>query len=100
MPFTTLLMLAALGVPPGATPTNNAQPYHGGDPVVRRFEQKADDDFRRRSWEAYCRRLDELWAEYRAAGSTDRAFAVYKRGLAVARRDYVYRDPRYVAFTN
>jgi hypothetical protein len=97
--ITTLLMLSALGVPPGASPENNNQPFHGGDPVVRRFEQRADDDFRRRSWDAYCRRLDDAWALYRAAGSSPRALATYKRELAAAKRDYVNRDPRFVAFT-
>ena len=97
---TTLLMLAALGVPPGMSPENNNQPFHGGDPVVRRFEQREDDDFRRRNWETYCRRLDEAWKAYRAAGSTPRAFAAYKRELATAKREYVYRDPHFVAFTD
>ena len=40
------IALVAISVPPGASPLNHNQPAHGGDPVVRVFEQRPIDDYR------------------------------------------------------
>ncbi len=95
-PALLLVVGAALSVPPGAVPHNHNQPYHNGAPVVRRFERKPVDDYRRVNWETYTRDLDVAWRQYRRAGSTDAAFVEYKRQLHDLRRNYLYNDPYYV----
>jgi len=92
-----LLMAAALTVPPNKEVENHNQPYHGGQPVIRRFERQADDDARRKAWEAHVRELEDLWTEYREAGSTPRAWQKYKAAAAEAKRAYIYRDRYYAA---
>ena len=99
MQLATMLLTAVLAVPPGQEPRNHAQPYHSGAPVVRRFERKADDDFRRRAWDAYTRELNDLWVDYRRAGSTQRAWREYLRAAGQAKRGYVYRDIYYLPVT-
>lgn len=91
-----LVVSVALSVPPGAVPHNHNQPYHNGYPVVRRFERKPVDDYRRGNWEQYARDLDLAWRSYRRAGSTEAAFVEYKRQLHDLRRSYLYNDPYYV----
>ena len=92
-----LLLASALAVPPGKDVENHNQPYHSGQPIVRRFERAPEDEARHRAWDAYCRELDDLWTEYREAGSTPRAWQKYKDAVAEAKRAYVYRDRYYVA---
>ncbi|HZZ72632.1 MAG TPA: hypothetical protein VFE24_10280 [Pirellulales bacterium] len=94
-----LLLASTLSVAPGKEVVNHNQPYHSGQPIVRRFERQSEDDARRRAWEAYVRELDDLWIEYRDAGSTPRAWQKYQAAAAEARRSYVVRDPYYVAIT-
>lgn len=91
------IALVAISVPPGASPLNHNQPAHGGDPVVRVFEQRPIDDYRRAAWCRYCAVLDIYWAEYRASGSTPAAFDLYRQKAKAAKRAYVYQDPYYVA---
>ena len=67
-----------------------------GQPVVRRFELRTFDESRRLRWEVHGRRLDELWAEYRAAGSTEAAFEKYRRAAAEAKRRYIEAEPYFV----
>lgn len=95
-PVALLVVTVAVSVPPGALPHNHNQPYHNGTPVVRRFERKPVDDYRRTNWETYTRDLDVAWRAYRRAGSTEAAFAEYKQQLHHLRRDYLYNDPYYV----
>ena len=45
------------------------------------------------AWNAYCRQLDDLWAAYRAAGSTPAAFRTYLAAAGQAKRRYVFADP-------
>ncbi|MBX9790308.1 MAG: hypothetical protein K2Y37_15425 [Pirellulales bacterium] len=92
MQLTTLIATAVLMVPAGQQPQNHCQPWHSGAPVIRRFERRPDDEARERNYNAYVRRLDELWSEYRATGSTKRAFEVYKQEATAAKRRYVERD--------
>ncbi|MCA9102312.1 MAG: hypothetical protein R3C10_13905 [Pirellulales bacterium] len=96
MQTAALVLAAAVMVPIGERTPDHAQPYHSGQPVVRRFERKSDDDTRRRAWDAYVRDLDLLWQDYRAAGSTEQAWRKYLREMAKARREYVVGDLYYL----
>jgi hypothetical protein len=96
MQLVGMILVSALMVPPGQPVVNHNQPGHSGELVIRRFERREEDDARHRAWNAYVRELDDLWAEYRDAGSTPRAWQQYIDALSVAKRDYVYRD-RYLA---
>lgn len=79
-------------VPPGELTENHAQPYHWAQPEIHRFERQPDDDDRRLAWEAYVQELDNLWKNYRAAGSTPRAWIDYKKAVREAKRRYVFDD--------
>ncbi len=92
-----ILVTLALGVPPGHLTLDHTQPGQWGQPVVRRYEQRALDDSRRSAYELYVAELDRLWAEYRAAGSTRSAWESYKLSAAAARRCYIYQDPFFLA---
>lgn len=67
-----------------------------GPPIVRVFERREEDAERRASWNAYCRELDQLWAQYRAAGSTPVAWRAYVSAVDQAKLRYVADDPYYV----
>jgi hypothetical protein len=86
-------VLSATMVPPGGTVVNHGSPGTYTQPVIRRYERYDEDRSRRLAWERYCRQLDGLWQEYRAAGSTREAFETYQLEAARAKRDYVYGDP-------
>ena len=64
-----------------------------GPPVVRVFERRAEDAERRVNWNAYCRELDQLWLQYRAAGSTPEAWRAYVVAADQAKLRYVSADP-------
>ena len=98
-PLVYAAALAALAVPPGGWTHNHNSPLKDGQPVVRQFERKPVDDYRRQSWECYTRSLDMAWQAYRSAGSTPEAFQQYLRYARHARKAYIYGDPYYVAFT-
>jgi hypothetical protein len=85
--------LSTTMVPPGEEVVNHAHPGHYAQPTIRVFERRAEDNDRRVAWNAYCRQLDELWAIYRAAGSTPAAFRAYQGAAAQAKRRYVLADP-------
>lgn len=95
-PF-SLIVLAAVAVPPGERVIEHTQPYHSGQPVVRTFERRDEDEARESNWHAYVRELDDLWTDYRDAGSTPRAWRTYRRAAAEAKRRYVFNDPYLVA---
>ena len=88
-----LLALSSTMVPPGQPVVNHAHPAHYGQPMVRIFERRGEDRDRRVAWEAYCKELDTLWADYRAAGSTPVAWTKYIDAAGQAKRRYVYQDP-------
>jgi hypothetical protein len=92
-----MILGCVMATPPGVPPVNHNQPAHRGYPIIHRFERQPIDDWRRCSWEAYVRQLDLAWEAYRRSNSTPEAFCEYKRALNELRRDYVYRDPYYVA---
>lgn len=85
--------LSATSVPPGAEVVNHAHPGHYAQPTIRVFERRAEDNDRRVAWQAYCRDLDQLWADYRAAGSTPAAWRRYVEAAGQAKRRYVFGDP-------
>ena len=87
------LALSSTMVPPGQPVVNHAHPAHYGQPTIRVFERRSEDLARRSAWESYCRELDQLWADYRAAGSTPAAWRKYNGELGQARRRYVIQDP-------
>ena len=87
------LAMSSTMVPPGQTVVNHAHPAHYGQPMVRIFERRGEDRDRRVAWEAYCKELDALWAEYRTAGSTPVAWNKYLDAAGQAKRRYVYQDP-------
>jgi hypothetical protein len=87
------LALSAAAVPPGQPVVNHAHPAHYGQPTIRVFERRGEDRDRRLAWEAYCQELDQLWAEYRAAGSTPAAWRKYNDAAGQAKRRYVFQDP-------
>jgi hypothetical protein len=101
----TVLVSIALCVP-GGHPGNCACGGSGdfaaasssltGPPVVRVFERRAEDAERRASWNAYCRELDQLWQQYRAAGSTREAWRSYVAAADQAKLRYVSDDPYFV----
>jgi hypothetical protein len=91
-----LILAAVVMVPVGERTPNHAQPSHYGQPIVRRFERKSDDDARRRGWESYTREIDLHWQDYRAAGKTEQAWQKYRRQLAGARRNYLIGDLYYL----
>ncbi len=90
-----LVLATVVAVPPGELTVNHAQPYHWAQPTIRRFEREEEDDSRRSNWELYVRELDELWKDYRRAGSTPRAWQAYKREAAQAKRRFIVNDPYY-----
>ncbi|MEX0866833.1 MAG: hypothetical protein WD030_05705 [Pirellulales bacterium] len=94
-PF-ALIMLVAVAVEPGERVIEHTQPYHSGQPVVRVFERRDIDEAREANWNAYVVELDELWADYREAGSSPRAWRLYKRAALDAKRRFVYNDPYFL----
>jgi hypothetical protein len=91
--FAISVALSATMVPPGEEVVNHAHPGHYAQPTIRVFERRAEDNDRRIRWNAYCRELDQLWSDYRAAGSTPAAFRQYLAALGQAKRRYVIADP-------
>jgi hypothetical protein len=85
--------LSSHAVPPGEMVANHAHPAHFAQPTIRVFERRAEDNDRKLAWQAYCKELDRLWAEYRAAGSTPAAWRTYVREAGQAKRRYVLGDP-------
>lgn len=95
-----LLVISATLVPPHEQVEDHSHPYHWAQPTVVKFERWQDEMDRRISWEAYNRELDQIWKEYRRAGSTPRAWRDYNRAASQAKRRYVYGDPFYVPVHN
>jgi hypothetical protein len=62
-------------------------------PVVRRYERFGIDNSRRTAWDRYCVELDELWREFREAGSTPAAFRTYMDKANRLKSRYVHDDP-------
>jgi hypothetical protein len=91
--FVLSVAMSSTMVPPGEEVVNHAHPGHYAQPTIRVFERRAEDSDRRVAWNAYCRQLDELWAAYRATGSTPAAFRTYLAALGQAKRRYVLADP-------
>ena len=91
--FVVSLAMSATTVPPGVEVVNHAHPAHYAQPTIRVFERRAEDMDRKLAWKAYCRDLDQLWAEYRLSGSTPAAWRVYTAAAGEAKRRYVYGDP-------
>jgi hypothetical protein len=94
------IALSSTAVPPGEQVVNHAHPAHYGQPTIRVFERRAEDADRKQAWVAYCRELDQLWAEYRAAGSTPAAWRIYVASAGEAKRRYVTADPYLMPITN
>lgn len=88
-------VMAATGVLPGELVADHTQPYHYGQPVIRRFERQLIDLDRRTAWNGFVGQLKVLWARYRAAGSTPEAYREYMDDLEAVRRDYIYDDIHY-----
>ena len=82
----------AVAVPPNEAAVDHSHPGHYAQPTIRRFERRFDDEAREQNWDIYVQELDELWREYRAAGSNPRAWKTYKWEAAQAKRRYVYED--------
>lgn len=91
--FVLSVALSGTTVPPYAMVENHAQPSHFTQPTVRIFERYEVDHARQLAWDAYCGELDQLWNDYRSAGSTPEAWRAYKAAAAQAKRRYVYQDP-------
>lgn len=91
-----MLLTAALAVPPNEMAADHAHPGHSGQPVVRQFERRDEDEGRRLGWEGYVRELEFLWSEYRRKGSTSRAWRDYKRAVGQAKRRFIFQDPYFV----
>jgi hypothetical protein len=87
------MSLTAVAVPPGQEVVNHAHPGHYAQPTLRSFERRPVDEDRRAAWLAYCRELELLWEEYRAAGSTPSAWRQYLSQAGQAKRRYVFGDP-------
>jgi hypothetical protein len=87
------IALSTTMVPPGAMVENHGAPGHFTQPTIRRFERRQEDNDRGLAWVAYCKELEQLWNEYREAGSTPRAWREYNAAAAEAKRRYVYADP-------
>ena len=90
-----LVLATVVAVPPGEFTVDHTQPYHWAQPTIRRFEREEEDNWRRSNWELYVCELDELWKEYRRAGSTLPAWQAYKREAAQAKRRFIVNDPYY-----
>jgi hypothetical protein len=88
-----LVAMSATAVPPGTEVVNHAHPAHYGQPTIRVFERRAEDTERKLAWQAYCLELDQLWLNYRAAGSTADAWRQYVDAAGQAKRRYVNGDP-------
>ena len=80
-------------VPPGEEVVNHAHPGHYAQPTVRLFERQGEDRGRQIAWESYVKQLDQLWLDYRMAGSTPAAFRKYVQLAGQAKRRYVFQDP-------
>ncbi|QDU28261.1 hypothetical protein ETAA8_33610 [Anatilimnocola aggregata] len=80
-------------VPPGHPVENHASVGKSAQPTIQLFERKAVDRARRANWNAYVAELDVLWADFRAAGSTDAAMADYKFKANAAKIKFLYNDP-------
>lgn len=93
--FVLSVAMSATMVPPGEPVVNHAHPGHFAQPTIRVFERRAEDTDRKIAWRAYCQELDQLWAEYRAAGSTPVAWRKYVAAAGQAKRRYVFGDPYY-----
>jgi hypothetical protein len=91
--FALSLAMSTTMVPPGEEVVNHAHPSHYGQPTIRVFERRAEDTDRKLAWIAYCRELDQLWANYRASGSTPAAWRKYVDEAGQAKRRYVIGDP-------
>lgn len=91
--FVLSVAISTTTVPPSEEVANHAHPGHYAQPTIRVFERRAEDNDRRIAWVAYCRELDQLWAEHRAAGSTPAAWRTYKTAAGQAKRRYVFGDP-------
>jgi hypothetical protein len=91
--FVLSVAMSATMVPPGEPVVNHAHPGHYAQPTIRIFERKGEDTDRKIAWEAYCKELDQLWVDYRAAGSTPVAWRKYLANAGQARRRYVFQDP-------
>jgi hypothetical protein len=91
--FVLSVAMSATMVPPGEQVVNHAHPGHYAQPTIRVFERRAEDTDRKIAWRAYCQELDQLWAEYRAAGSTPVAWRKYVASAGQAKRRYVFGDP-------
>jgi hypothetical protein len=87
------LSMSTTMVPPGYPVENHAHPGHSAQPTVQLFERKSVDRSRRNAWNAYNAELDQLWADFRAAGSTPAAFADYKFKVNAAKSRYLFNDP-------
>jgi len=91
--FALSLAMSTTMVPPGEEVVNHAHPAHYAQPTIRVFERRAEDTDRKLAWIAYYRELDQLWADYRAAGSTPAAWRTYVDQAGQAKRRYVIGDP-------
>lgn len=91
--FVLSVAMSATMVPPGEQVANHAHPGHYTQPTIRIFERRAEDTDRKIAWRGYCQELDQLWAEYRAAGSTPAAWRKYVADAGQAKRRYVIGDP-------
>jgi hypothetical protein len=97
--ISTMLLSMAMSstmVPPGYPVVNHASPGKWAQPTVRLFERQGEDRDRQIAWEAYVKELDQLWLEYRMAGSTPAAFRKYLAAAGQAKRRYVFQDPYYL----
>jgi hypothetical protein len=91
--FALSLAISATAVPPGEEVVNHAHPAHYAQPTIRTFERRAEDTDRKLAWVNYCRELDQLWLDYRTAGSTPAAWRRYVDAAGQAKRRYVIGDP-------
>src|SRR5262245_42767123 len=87
------MAMSATMVQPGEQVVNHAHPGHYAQPTIRVFERRAEATDRKIAWRAYCQALAQLWAEYRAAGSTPVAWRKYVAAAGQAKRRYVFGDP-------
>lgn len=99
MYLATLIMTSAIMVPPNEPVVDHSQPYHSTQPTIRTFERRDEDEARESNWNSYVRELDDLWREYRGAGSTVRAWRIYQREAYQAKRRFIYNDPYYAPIT-
>ena len=84
--------MSTVAVPPNERVENHAHPAHNAQPTIRRYERYQEDHDRRVAWEAYTKEIDQLWQDYREAGSTPAAWRKYKLAAAEAKRQYVWQD--------